>query len=116
MQSVEFSRRRENSEVTYAHSFLGVSSSLRFMCLFRLPSHTMIPLKRKAAFSGQQTYRLNERSQRAQVRSQEQQLKRRRQNTERHSQQRMQRRVALESLKGRSAEEVVALARERYCF
>lgn len=79
----------------------------------------MIPLKRKAAFSGQQTYRLNARPQRVQVqrvqvRSHEQQLKRRRQNTEQHSRDRIQTRVTLESLRIRSAEEVVALVSERY--
>jgi hypothetical protein len=74
----------------------------------------MIPLKRKATFSGQQTYRLNARPQRVQVRSHERQLKKRRQNTEWYSQHRMQDRVTLESLRARNAEEVVALARERY--
>ena len=73
----------------------------------------MIHLKRKATFSGQQTYRLNARPQRIQVRSHEQQLKKRRQNTEWSSQHRMQDRLILESLRARNAEEVVVLARER---
>jgi hypothetical protein len=70
----------------------------------------MIPLnsKRKAAFLGQQTYRLN-----ARVQSQERQLEKRRQNTEWYSQHRMQDRVTSETLRARNAEEVVALARER---
>ena len=81
----------------------------------------MIPLKRKAVFSGQETYRLNpppQRSQvqrvlvpRVQVRSHEQ---RRKQNTEWRSHRRTQERATLESLRARNAEDVVALARERY--
>jgi len=74
----------------------------------------MNPLKRKAAFSGQQTYRLNAHSQQVQVQSHRQQLKKRRQNTEWYSQHHMQEPVTLESLRVRNAEEVVALARERY--
>jgi len=85
--------------------------------LFRLPGHTMIPLKRKAAFLSQQTYRLNARSSRVQVRpvrSQEQQSKRRRQDAEWHSHHRMHERVTLESLRAPSAEAVVTLTRQRY--
>jgi len=72
-------------------------------------SYAIIPLKRKATFLGQQTFRLNDRSL-------EQQSKKRRQNTEWYSRCHMQERITLESLRTRSAEEVVALARERYRF
>lgn len=67
----------------------------------------MIPLKRKAAFLGQRTFRLDDRSL-------ERQSKKRRQNTEWYLRHRAQERVTLESLRTRSAEDVVALARERY--
>src|SRR5271170_4620126 len=76
---------------------------------FIFPPHKIIPPKRKAAFLGQQTYRLNVR-----VQSQEQWLKWGRLNTERHSWGRIQVHVTSESLRAQSAEVVVTLARERY--
>ena len=85
---------------------------------------TMIPLKRKAAFLGQQTYRLNAPKPRVapksrvapkpRILSPEQRSKYRPQDREQHSKRRIEKRVILESIRARSAEEIVELARERY--
>ena len=73
---------------------------------------TMIPLKRKMTFLGQQTYRLN--APKPRVRSSEQRSKRHTQDREQHSKRRIQERVTLECMRARSAEEIFTLARERY--